>query len=249
MIITPFAFMAQEEEAIYTTRALAVYFDTSDSTSFTPGGTEITSIDTYSLLTNKTGSFGGTLTSGSISGNNFLSFNGTNSYIDLTGESTMTANAISGSIEMWVSSSYIANVGAFGEPLIFYTQDSRDKGIFYGGNGTSEEVGGIQYYNGATPVYSPSTTSVTGGWHQIVYTYDLTGGTHRLYLDGSQVNTYSLTGTPGGVADTTSIGRGNGPLAGRYAEMDFMICRIYDDELTADEVLNNFNVDKSKVGL
>ena len=243
--------MAQEEEAaIYTTRALAVYFDTSDPTSFTPGGTEITSIDTYSLLTNKTGSFGGTLTSGSISGNNFLSFNGTNSYIDLTGESTMTANATSGSIEMWVSSSYIANVGAFDEPLIFHTQDSRDKGIFYGGNGTSEEVGGIQYYNGTSPTYSPSTTSVTGGWHQIVYTYDLVNGPHNLYIDGALANSFVRSGdTPGGVADTTSIGRGNGPLAGKYAEMDFMICRIYDDELTADEVLNNFNVDKSKVGL
>lgn len=237
--------------AALTTRELAVYFDTSNATTFTPGNAEMFSIDTDSKLTNKTGSFSGTITSGSFNGNNILEVGNTpgTDFIDLSDQSTFTANATSGSVEMWVSASWATGgTPASTGKILLMTEDSRDKGLMYGGNGSSNGFGAAQFYVSAMDYNPWYTGSMADGWHQLVYNYNLTSGNQELFLDGQLAASYSITGTPGGVNDDTFIGKGEGALPGN-GTFDFMILRVYDDVLTADEVLANYNYDKDKVGL
>jgi hypothetical protein len=67
------------------------------------------------------------------------------------------------------------------------------------------------------------------------------------------VTVVSQSRSGGGIADTVWIGGspgGSGPsIYTEESQFGWMVLRIYDDVLTSDEVLTNFNYDKSKVGL
>jgi hypothetical protein len=90
-------------------------------------------------------------------------------------------------------------------------------------------------------------------WRQLVAVFDFVGGTLTVYRNGVSGATTSLVGV-GQVSNTSPVG-----IAGRVAQgtgalqVPFKgtvgIIRIYDAPLTASQVLQNFNADKSKYGL
>ena len=91
------------------------------------------------------------------------------------------------------------------------------------------------------------TTSMTTAWHEVVITWD--GTTARAYYDGSFVNTISI-----GVAALQSV-----PLAVGAANVSatpgtFMLGRTadlkaYNRDLTAAEVLQNYNANRGRFGI
>jgi hypothetical protein len=90
-------------------------------------------------------------------------------------------------------------------------------------------------------------------WVQLVAVFDFSGGALTVYRNGVSGGTTSLVGV-GQVSNTSPVG-----IAGRVAsgtgglQVPFKgtvgIIRMYDTSLTASQVLQNFNADKSKYGL
>jgi hypothetical protein len=82
-------------------------------------------------------------------------------------------------------------------------------------------------------------------WYQIVGTYD--GTTIKLYVNDSLINQTAYTGTP------TSSGAGI-RLMSRWDSADYLggrlgIVRIYDAALTAEQVTQNYDANRSRFGL
>lgn len=111
---------------------------------------------------------------------------------------------------------------------------------------TSGKVGGLINSLGgnATPVQTISTISANT-WYYVVIQYD--GANTNLYLNG--VIQQQLASTERGSNGTgdTAIGRGGG-YNGLYFGGDVAQVQVYNRALTADEVLANFDIDKSMYG-
>jgi hypothetical protein len=99
--------------------------------------------------------------------------------------------------------------------------------------------------------------SVTGfpvnTWRQIVAVFNFVDGTLTVYNNGVSGGSASLIGV-GQVSNTSPVGIGGRVAQGTGAlQVPFKgtvgIIRIYDVSLTAPQVLQNFNADKSKYGL
>ena len=100
-----------------------------------------------------------------------------------------------------------------------------------------------------TPSNDLSATLSDGEWHQLTLTFGL-DDVARIYLDGSLEASATLTGFDftntrrlllASFEDNINFPVGQFPLNGKLAEV-----LIYDDELSADEVLSNYNATASR---
>jgi hypothetical protein len=101
------------------------------------------------------------------------------------------------------------------------------------------------FWNGGWQVTPTGYTLASDAWYQIVGTYD--GSTIKLYVNNTLINQTSYTFSP------TSSGAGI-RLMNRWDSADYWggrlgIVRIYDAALTAEQVTQNYNADRSRFGL
>ena len=101
------------------------------------------------------------------------------------------------------------------------------------------------FFDGSWRVTPTGYTPASNAWYQIVGTYD--GTTIKLYVNNALINQTAYTGTP------TTGGAGI-RLMSRWDSADYWggrlsIVRIYDDSLTAEQVTQNYNADRSRFGL
>jgi hypothetical protein len=101
------------------------------------------------------------------------------------------------------------------------------------------------FWNGGWQTTPSGYTLPTNAWCQIVGTYD--GTTIKLYVNDTLINQTSYAYTP------TSSDSGI-RLMNRWDSADFWggrlsIVRIYDDALTAEQVTQNYNANRSRFGL
>ena len=87
------------------------------------------------------------------------------------------------------------------------------------------------------------TQTLSDGWHHVVGTWDGTTGTNgmKLYIDGSLVGQRTSTQSSTGVSDTIRIARNSST----YYKGSIDEVKVYDKELSATEVLKNYNNGKS----
>jgi len=91
----------------------------------------------------------------------------------------------------------------------------------------------------------------TDTWYNVCITYDSSSG-YVLYLNGSSVDTSSLTGTigikPSHIRSDAQIG-GETKLAGnRSYNGQIAVMSLYEETLTSSEVTQNYNAFKSRYG-
>ena len=239
------------------TSGIILYLNAGNSLSYPGSGTSW-----FSLYNNVTGSLvnGPTYTSAGASSS--INFDGTNDYMyfnpssSLTGLTTLTAN-------MWLN---IKDVGA----VLFYKSDNNStRGWFieYGDN-----IGGGSGINGFGFSAVTNTTNLryfinknqipTGSWANFVITWDgvfpNTAGTAvKIYINGvenTNVN-YNIAGTGTRSADTNadplSFGQSNstGTTNSDYYSGSIGIVSLYNRNLTAAEVLQNFNAIRAVYGV
>ena len=82
-------------------------------------------------------------------------------------------------------------------------------------------------------------------WNHIVCTY--ASGTKRIYLNGVQVG--SVTGLTGTISTNANGPRIGAHSSGYYLDGEIAISRVYTKALTAAEILQNYNAQKSRFGL
>ena len=85
-------------------------------------------------------------------------------------------------------------------------------------------------------------------WHHVIATKNLTGGI--LYVDNELRNTESesWTGTTRWPTNTANIGRDNNDAI-YYFNGNLALIKIYDIQLSADQVAQNYNATKGRFGL
>ena len=108
-------------------------------------------------------------------------------------------------------------------------------------------IGGITQLSTTTATYMN-----TANWYQVVGTY--TSGTRRLYINGVLVNSDTQSGTIATNAGGMSIGAYGGYvgiLGGRsyFYNGNESICRVYNRELSAAEIIQNFNALRGRYGI
>lgn len=103
----------------------------------------------------------------------------------------------------------------------------------------------FRIHNGTTYPESPTTTLALNEWTNIVGTYDLAN--IKIYKNGIFVGQTAHTSAISySSADTTlTIGRDD-PIAGRYMNANYGSVLIYSRALSAAEVLQNYEAQKSK---
>ena len=214
----------------YVTTGLSVYLDAGNLASYPGTGT------TWTSLVN---SYTGTLQAGvtySSSNGGIMSFNG---------GSTATVNM--------VNSAFAALTNNFSVEF-WYNSTNYHPGLVANGSGANGFVFG--YYSGASPLNSWKVTKYgvidiyigsipqNTAWHQAVVTYSSTAGV-VVYVDGASNGTSANTTNLAAGSTTFNIGRSEG----NYHNGGIGIVRMYNVVLSASDVLQNFNNDRSRYGI
>ncbi len=103
----------------------------------------------------------------------------------------------------------------------------------------------VQWWAGDEPGFS----MFDGNYHQVVVTHDSVANTFNLYVDGAFKVSDDSSGTtsPATSADLAIFGRYS--LSQYLDDANLGSYRLYDDALSADDVLNNWDVEKGHYGL
>ena len=187
------------------------------------------------------GTNNGTLTNGpTFSGGNggSITFNGSNQYVDC---GNVLASLTNLTLECFVkfgtqSTSYngiisktLSNTNGYEIRTAGYTSTTTTAQFRYVGDNGSPDFGAL----------------TNGVWYHLVATGIL--GLQLVYINGSIYNSGTYAGTPS--ANSNSLVIGKLAYAGLYANMTMGFARIYNRALSASEILQNYNVTKTRFGL
>lgn len=191
--------------------------------------------------TNNTGTLINSPTFDSGSGGSLV-FNGSNNYVNVPISTSLqiTQNI---TVSMWIYNKVWKNsdiieggITAFNNAGIMLWTRTSDNKIKWG----------RQYTTGALQLLSSTNFStVLNVWYNIVGTYD--GTTLKLYyngvLDNSLVSSITFNNT------SLTIGAGIAASSDGYFNGNIADVKIYNRELSADEILKNFNAMRDRFGV
>jgi hypothetical protein len=219
---------------------LVLYYDPANSSSYSGTGTTLTDLSVNGL--------DGTMSNVSFT-SPYFTYNGTSSNISVADNALLEPGGGDWSIEFWVNHSVTTGSSRV---LIGKTDGGGPGDWGYGlrsgapGN-TFMEIG-----NGSTSITSPSSTLSINTWYQVVGVWtNVASNSLALYINGSLIgsNSHSFTS----IKNTTSplfIGSfGDGSAFGQWLNGRMGVVRMYNKALSAGEIVQNFNADKSKYGL
>jgi hypothetical protein len=214
----------------YVTTGLQMYMDAGNPASYPGSGTTWTS-----LVNGYTGSMG-TGTGYSASNGGVITFNGlATSYVNMYGSASALVSASNNiSVEAWYQSNNnfpgIVRTGLGNRGFVFG---------YFSTTGTAWKVtkfGVVDLNAGAIPQNT--------AWHQVVLTYSNTTGA-RVYIDGALSSPTSANTSNMIAGNEFSIGRSeNVVLNGSMG-----IFRWYNTVLSASDVSQNFDADRSRYGI
>jgi hypothetical protein len=225
--------------AVIVSSNLLLHYNTFNTSSYNGSGVTITDISGNSR--------NGTITGSPTWTGNYFTFS--DDYITTPNLSSVitSANEVH-SVELWV---YPTNNGV----LVQYNNTTTPNSEYH--HSAIEIVGGnleVGLWNGSVVGSTGNIGAVSfNQWHQIVLTYN--GSVCKGYIDGVYKGSVNVSWTSPmdyshplfhmnfGYSTTTSQGDATN-FDGRFG-----IMRVYNKALTDAEVLNNYNVDKSKYGL
>jgi hypothetical protein len=176
--------------------------------------------------------------------NKFFSFNGaTNSRLIRVPNSTLL-DTQTPSVEVWIKTNETSQSGFWFEKGVVNSQYS----LFQ----ESNTIYWRQNFGTFNQLITTTTVSAginTSSWFQVVGTFIT--GSRKLYVNGILKNSDSQTGTIATNNGGMSIGAYGGYAGSRgyYYNGDIAIVRVYNKELSASEVLTNYNSLKGRFGL
>lgn len=215
------------------TRGLKLHYDASTVESYPGSGTSW-----YDISGNNNS---GTLTNGPTFSTNAIRLDGVNDYISLptsgVAPSTLT-------IEFWIKRH--VDGGYF---FVIDNSDNPELRLQF----SSGYVQLIWYDDSAYIASFSSVAAITlDTWYNVSVTSK--NNDFRLYINGVLDTTDTsgtYTGSPSGNVGEHTLGTYNRPGAGYggYANVSYGVYRLYDRVLTDTEILQNYNIQKSRFGL
>jgi len=204
-------------------------FDAKNAKSYSGSGTSFTDIG--SALTSNSGSFASySSTPGHIS------FNGSNGS-GIQFPSSSIHDTQTPSVEVWVRTNALSQFGFWFEKGTVNTQYS----LFQEGGNIVWRHAGISQYT------TTSTYMTTGVWYQVVGTY--TSGSRKIYINGSLVTSDNATHGINTGGAGIGLGSFGGGQTGYQFNGDLAVVKAYNKELSAAEVLRNFNAFRGRFGI
>jgi hypothetical protein len=180
----------------------------------------------------------------------YLTYNGTNATTSIADNALLEPGTGDFTLEAWVYYSVLA-----GSTRTFVSKTNNGGGAADWSYGlrTNGTTGGTYFEvgNGTTSVNSPSYNVTTGQWYQIVGVWtNVAANTIELYINGASQgsNSHSFAS----IKNSTNpfyLGSYNGGEYSQWFNGRMGIVRYYNAALTASQVLQNYNADKSKYGL
>ncbi len=174
----------------------------------------------------------------------YLTFDGSNDYCSIANPSTITGSQVSFCVWNTVLSNTVSTFTVYlegsGGARIFAASipwGGNNTVYFDAGNGTGAFSGAFDRINKG---YEGS------GWQYWVFTKNATAGTMRIYLNGNLWHSGTGLNAPVGTATTGYIA--TLPSSG-YTNSRISMMKFYNKELSAAEILNNYNVTKKRFGL
>jgi hypothetical protein len=229
------------------TRGSILHLDAGALDSYPQTGTTL-----FDLTTNANN---GTLTNGptfSTDNGGIFVFDGTNDYINTTYNSSYDFSNANFSIESWINSNTISNGAStiIGTRATYGTNERSFELYVFNNTGTPYIWFGV--FNGSwTYVNNSSLTNIEfSKWFHITATSD-GAGNGRVYVNSVLRETNSSFNT--GVSTTTvpfQIGAFFGPVSnGSYFNGKIANTRLYNRALSATEISQNFNAQRSRFGI
>jgi hypothetical protein len=226
----------------YATNGLVLHYDPSNTSSYPGSGTTITDLS-------------GNGRNGTMSNITYTSpyftYNGSSSQISVADNALLEPGSGDWTVEVWVNQAVSGNDVVLGK---------------FNAGGLSANVGysirttGTSFYaqygsgagSGATLIQNSTIYSKTiNTWHQLVYVFtNVAANTFETFVNGSSIG--SVGHSLASILNTSTnlyIGSYNGGEYAQWFDGKIGITRLYNRALTSTEVLNNYNVDKSKYGL
>ena len=210
------------------TRGLVLYLDAGIGASYPRAGTAW-----FDLSGNRNN---GTLVNGptfNLANGGSIVFDGVNDFV--SGSIPTISNW---SVAIWVRSTDITSA------LVFYpfSGTAGQNGLGFGGTLDSSTINRWYFFDGTTVLSNANTAVTTNIWYYLVVTK--TSTTYNLYTNGSlSLNT---TGVNLSLTQYSLARRGDNLL---FYKGNIGQCSIYNLTLTADEVLRNFNAQRTRFGV
>ena len=233
-IVYPFSFLKPVQFSPVLSN-LVLYYDPSDLSSYSGSGTTINDLSGNGL--------NGTMSNISFT-SPYFSYNGSSSQVSVADNSLLEPGSGDWTMEVWVNQSVSGNDVVLGK-------------FPPGGAQTSYAIRttATTYYAqlGASSGFQNSTNYVgtIGTWYQIVYVFtNVAANTFQTFVNGNSIG--SVSHSLGSILNTTTglyIGSYNNGEYPQWFDGRIGITRLYNKSLTASEVLQNFDADKSKYGL
>ena len=223
-----------------TTNGLVLYYDPSSVSSYPGSGTAITDLS---------GNGRNGIMSNITYTSPYFTYNGSSSQIAIADNALLEPGSGDWTMEVWVNQSVAGNdvvLGKFpagGAQVSYSIRTSAT--VYYAQMGSG--IG-----SGATLFQSSSNQIRTiGTWYQLVYVFtNVASNTIETFVNGVSIGTVSHS--LASILNSTNplyIGSYNGGEFPQWFDGKIGITRLYDASLTASQVLQNFDADKSKYGL
>jgi hypothetical protein len=222
--------------------SLVLYYDPSDPTSYSGSGTSINDLSENSL--------NGTLSNIGFTSPYFL-YNGASSQLTVPDNPLLEPGSGSWTTEAWFS---INSFGASSVILGKFDNGGSSQHVSYSIRLNTFGNLFAQYSNGNIGVFVNSTNYQisTNTPYQVVYVWTNSGGTKTLetFINGVSIGTVNHSfNSILNSSNPLYLGSYNGGEYSQWLNGKTGVVRIYNKALTASEVLQNFNFDKSKYGL
>jgi hypothetical protein len=234
-------FNATKGGYLVATSGLVLYYDPSDTASYPGSGTTLTNLLGTGL--------NGTMTSLTYT-SPYLTYNGSTSQVSIADNASLEPGSGDFTVEVWIRYNVIT-----GKTRTYLSKtDNLGLAASWSYGFRTNSVTSVTYFevgNGTTAVTSPSTSVTTGVWYQIVGVWtNVAADTIALYKNGALVGSNAHTFTS--VKNSTNplyLGNYNGNEFDQAFAGDMGIVRIYNRALSAAEILNNYDANKSFYGL
>jgi hypothetical protein len=220
--------------------SLVLYYDPSNPSSYPGSGTTITDLSGNGR--------NGTMSNISFTSPYFI-YNGSSSQISVADNVLLEAGSGDWTMEVWVNQSVAGNDVVLGK----FDPGGLASDVSYSIRTTNTTYYAQLGSGSGSTLYVNSTNHVgtINTWYQLVYVFtNVAANTFQTFVNGSSIGTVSHNLS--GLLNTTAnlyIGSYNNGEYSQWFDGKIGITRLYKKALTATEVLNNYNADKSKYGL
>ena len=222
------------------TNNLVLYYDPSNSSSYSGSGTTINSLISPNLA--------GTMSDITFT-NPYFTYNGTSSTVSVADTASLEPGAGDFTVEAWV---YYSAITGSSRCFVSKTDNGGLASAWsYGLRTSATGSTYIEVGNGTTSVTSPTYNVSTGQWYQIVGVWtNVATNSIELYVNGASQgsNSHSFAS----VKNSTNplyLGSYNGGEFGQWLNGRMGIVRYYNAALSSSQVLQNFNANRSVYGL